>query len=98
MRTQFGDYRAKMAEEEQTLALDEEKMKFTHPQKKFHFVKKSAILTSDKNFKFNFKDVPASASDGDNAMEGQENKTEVKHTTVLPSDNSFRFNFSVDGQ
>ena len=85
---------------------------FSKEKAKYHFVKKSAILSGDKNFKFNF---PKSDSNGETetvpgaapvAVEKEgPAKGEKKVATVVapasvivPSDNSFRFNFAVGGE
>uniref|UniRef100_A0A182PLA9 Uncharacterized protein n=1 Tax=Anopheles epiroticus TaxID=199890 RepID=A0A182PLA9_9DIPT len=112
MRTTFGDYRSKMAEEEQTMALNPDSVRFEGPKEKakYHFVKKSAILAGDKNFKFNFpkvvndtEAVPAVVPVESEAPEDLEpvKTVPVSQATVgkiVPSDNSFRFNFAVGGE
>ncbi|XP_053684095.1 UPF0488 protein CG14286 [Sabethes cyaneus] len=105
MRTTFGDYRSKMAEEEKTMALNPESVGFDEPRKKIrhHFVRKAAVLTGDKDFRFNFsniqlddepnkKDTTVVQSDS-KSNKGQERIVRPLETT----DNSFRFNFSIDG-
>ena len=63
MRTTFGDYRAKMAQEEKANKLDVKKSKVTHvgTSEKSQFVKKSASSGKEENrnsersdFKFSF--------------------------------------------
>ncbi|XP_053669985.1 UPF0488 protein CG14286 [Anopheles nili] len=104
MRTTFGDYRSKMAAEEQTLAVDPNSIRFEEPKEKarFHFVKKSAILNGDKNFRFNFATngndsaPPVTIANGsDNPVEHRIADTSSNLGTIVPSDNSFRFNFAV---
>ncbi|XP_050080923.1 UPF0488 protein CG14286 [Anopheles maculipalpis] len=106
MRTTFGDYRSKMAAEEQTMAVNPDSVRFDKPKEtttKHTFVKKSAVLNGDKNFKFNFSvdvnepeqqlEVKASGVD-----KKQDNVKTVRKTNVgiiVPSDNQFRFNFNV---
>lgn len=102
MRTTFGDYRSKMAEEEKTMALNPESVRFDPPKKKakYHFVKKAAILNEEnRDFRFNFANIQL-----DDEEKGQQLPDEsivrcrkdVKPGTVVPSDNSFRFNFTID--
>ncbi|XP_055711115.1 UPF0488 protein CG14286 [Phlebotomus papatasi] len=103
MRNAFGDYRAQMAREEKQLSLASGKIKFTDPKEqknsaKSYFVKKSALLNSGSDFKFNFNVNEAEKS--------QENVNLVEENTLprkevpssskyIPSDNSFRFNFVI---
>ncbi|XP_050097777.1 UPF0488 protein CG14286 [Anopheles aquasalis] len=99
MRTTFGDYRSKMATEQQTMAVVEDNVRFEERKEKvkYHFVKKSAVLSGDKNFRFNF---PA-ATTGGNVAEEESSKEQSANAApndvvkIAPSDNSFRFNFSV---
>ncbi|ETN65099.1 hypothetical protein AND_003139 [Anopheles darlingi] len=103
MRTSFGDYRSKMAAEQQTLAVVEDNVRFEERKEKvkYHFVKKSAVLSGDKNFRFNF---PATASVADAEEEdtskeqtakSERSRLSANDVVFAPSDNSFRFNFSV---
>uniref|UniRef100_A0A2M4C0M9 Uncharacterized protein n=1 Tax=Anopheles marajoara TaxID=58244 RepID=A0A2M4C0M9_9DIPT len=104
MRTTFGDYRSKMAAEQQTLAVVEDNVRFEERKEKvkYHFVKKSAVLSGDKSFRFNF---PAATTGGDVGEEDVSNEQTAKSEAskpapndvvkIAPSDNSFRFNFSV---
>ena len=69
MRTNFGDYRAKMAADEKSAKLDMNKVKIgevkVNPNDKVTFIKKAAVKTaakittdkSDSGFKFDF-DAP----------------------------------------
>uniref|UniRef100_A0A182Q2C6 Uncharacterized protein n=1 Tax=Anopheles farauti TaxID=69004 RepID=A0A182Q2C6_9DIPT len=112
MRTTFGDYRSKMAAEEQSMAINPDSVRFdtdTKQKPKHHFVKKSAILSGDKNFKFNFAtsndsqsdDVPSEGSEIVESTEPEKKKVTTAATApvngskIVPSDNSFRFNFAV---
>ncbi|XP_063708753.1 UPF0488 protein CG14286-like [Culicoides brevitarsis] len=57
MRTTFGDYRAKMLEDEKTYSINPNSFKFLgsgRSSNKAYFVKKAAIVEGEKNFKFNF--------------------------------------------
>ncbi|XP_035791064.1 UPF0488 protein CG14286-like [Anopheles albimanus] len=104
MRTTFGDYRSKMAAEQETLAVVEDNVRFEERKEKvkYHFVKKSAVLSGDKNFRFNFP----SATTVDDVGEEDTSKEQTANSEagkpapngavkIAPSDNSFRFNFSV---
>ncbi|XP_052902356.1 UPF0488 protein CG14286 [Anopheles moucheti] len=105
MRTTFGDYRSKMASEEQTMSVNPDNVRFEKPKEKatkYHFVKKSAILTGDNNFKFNF---PMNVSNSENVgaanVSSDEKHVEVKviHTNankIVPTGNLFRFNFDIE--
>uniref|UniRef100_A0A182MY55 Uncharacterized protein n=1 Tax=Anopheles dirus TaxID=7168 RepID=A0A182MY55_9DIPT len=112
MRTTFGDYRSKMAAEEQTMAVNPDSVRFEEPKQKpkYHFVKKSAVLSGDTNFKFNFPTGDATEPEASPSEEGSEpvEPTEperkkvatvaaatVNASRIVPSDNSFRFNFAV---
>lgn len=64
MRSLFGDYRAKMADEDRKMYQNNKNISFLaqpHASKKSYFVKKSALLTlgKDDNFKFEFNVPPA---------------------------------------
>uniref|UniRef100_A0A182K320 Uncharacterized protein n=1 Tax=Anopheles christyi TaxID=43041 RepID=A0A182K320_9DIPT len=112
MRTTFGDYRSRMATEEQTMAVNPDTIRFEESKEKakYHFVKKSSILSGDKNFKFNFP-----KSDNETEVIPEVAEVEVKVpvesvekkivavsqatvSKVAPSDNSFRFNFAVSAE
>lgn len=110
MRTTFGDYRSKMAAEEQTMAVNPDSVRFEKPKEtttKHTFVKKSAILSGDKDFKFNFS-VDANEPEHHPKAEpsGVDKKAQQKANTVqktnvgiiVPSDNQFRFNFNVSSE
>ncbi|XP_062556411.1 UPF0488 protein CG14286 [Armigeres subalbatus] len=107
MRSTFGDYRAKMAEEEKTMTLNPESVRFDVPKKKakYHFVKKAAILNEDnKEFRFNFSNIQlddaeeqSEAAQPSTAATERRQESQMKPLKILPlSDNSFRFNFSVE--
>lgn len=104
MRSAFGDYRTKMADEEKTLALNAESVRFDAPKKKakYHFVKKAAILNEDnKDFRFNFaniqlEDAPDVEPEANQPEEPVVRRKELKVRVIPPSDNSFRFNFTVE--
>uniref|UniRef100_A0A182XC39 Uncharacterized protein n=1 Tax=Anopheles quadriannulatus TaxID=34691 RepID=A0A182XC39_ANOQN len=114
MRTTFGDYRSRMAAEEQTMAVSPDSIRFEESKEKakYHFVKKSAILSGDKNFKFNFpksdsngetETVPegaAVAAEKEGPAKGEKKAAAVvtPASVIVPSDNSFRFNFAVGGE
>ncbi|XP_046803246.1 UPF0488 protein CG14286 [Lucilia cuprina] len=103
MKAALGDYRAKMKEEEKKMSLAPKQIKFTNSaevNKKSSFVKKSAILTSGKDFKFNFN--PSNAVEN----QTQESEQQSKETTdamnfkttnlQLTSGSGFKFNFAID--
>jgi hypothetical protein len=101
MRNTFGDYRKKKNEEKlKELDTSKFKIKTTNPSKQSYFVKKTAIVNGEKNFKFNF-DI--------NQLEGLNLTNEAVNTTddmnvkaaeniitLAPSDNGFRFNFEIE--
>ncbi|XP_053659464.1 UPF0488 protein CG14286 [Anopheles marshallii] len=105
MRSTFGDYRSKMASEEQTLTVNPDNVRFEKPKEKtpkYHFVKKSAISIGENNFKFNF---PVNVSNSENAgavnASSAEKHVEVQimHTNankIVPTGNLFRFNFNIE--
>lgn len=107
MKASFGDYRSKMKEEEKKLALASRQIKFTAssdaPQKS-SFVKKAAILTSGKGFKFNFDPDTSSLetpTEGEEAKKSEINKENGTTTTVannldFSSGGGFKFNFQID--
>ncbi|TMW49516.1 hypothetical protein DOY81_005406 [Sarcophaga bullata] len=104
MKAAMGDYRAKMKEEEKKMSLAVKQIKFTPTadvNKKSNFVKKSAILTSGKDFKFNF----ASPEQDNNVVcddskEGQQELTNSNNFSTknlqLTAGNNFKFNFVLD--
>ncbi|XP_055843347.1 UPF0488 protein CG14286 [Episyrphus balteatus] len=105
MKASFGDYRSKMKEEEKKLALATRQIKFTSStdaQNKSSFVKKAAILTSGKDFKFNFN--PDTSSVDTQATEKETKENESVATTTAPVANNinfssgggFKFNFDIE--
>ncbi|KAM7347355.1 UPF0488 protein CG14286 [Cochliomyia hominivorax] len=98
MKAAMGDYRAKMKEEEKKMSLGSKQIKFTpssEANKKSSFVKKSAILKSGKDFKFNFKT--------ENHIQQHEQEEQAKENYIfntkdlnLTSGNDFKFNFTID--
>lgn len=102
MRTTFGNYRSKMAEEEESLAVNPDSVRFQREKAKSHFVKKSSILNGNKDFRFNFPLANGNggeSEDGTKDTETQETEKETvnapKHNCkYVPTDNTFRFNFS----
>lgn len=107
MRTTFGDYRSKMASEEQTLAVNPDSVRFEKPKEnaiKHTFVKKSATLTGDNNFNFNLA-ITSNDSEIVKAAttytDKYQNELQIRHPDVnktVPSGNLFRFNFVVDDE
>ncbi|XP_017084843.2 UPF0488 protein CG14286 [Drosophila eugracilis] len=95
MKLSLGDYRLKMQQEEQKMQLAPKQVKFigaSIPTKKSSFVKKSAVLTSGKDFRFNFS-VPA---DDSNAKEPQPAPKLQAIFQQSSSGSPFKFNFSID--
>jgi len=103
MKMSLGDYREKMQKEEQKLLLAAQQIKFTPTSGtvvKSSFVKKAALLSSGKDFRFNFS-APAEDS---NAKESHSApKTEEPHSAPKVQSNfqessgsPFKFNFSID--
>lgn len=92
MRSSFGDYRTKMAEEEKKLNKAQMRICIAAPapNKKSCFVKRSAVICepSQNNFRFNF----------DMSLDKERTRTNQPTTShnnfvYKSSDNSFRFNF-----
>ncbi|XP_058462283.1 UPF0488 protein CG14286 [Malaya genurostris] len=100
MRTNLGDYRTKMAEEEKTLALNPESVGFDAPKKKakYHFVKKAAILNGSNDFRFNFSNIQITDDIVETKAEvnTQSEVSVCKPCIVGSTANSFRFNFTIE--
>ncbi|XP_059617266.1 UPF0488 protein CG14286 [Phlebotomus argentipes] len=99
MRMTFGDYRSQMAAEEKQLSLAPRSIKFTAPKEqksigKSYFVKKSAFINSENNFKFHFK--VNNDQENEVTTSVHENTVNNAETKFTPTDNSFRFNFHID--
>ncbi|XP_016960339.1 UPF0488 protein CG14286 [Drosophila biarmipes] len=103
MKLSLGDYRAKMQKEEQKMQLAAKEIKFTPTSetvKKSSFVKKSALLTSGSDFRFNFS-APA---EGSNAKEPQPAPNATERAPApkaltnfqMSSGSPFKFNFTID--
>lgn len=95
MKLALGDYRAKMQQEEQKLLLASRQIKFTptaESSKKSSFVKKSALLSSGKDFRFNF---PSPAEDT-SSKEPQPVK-DFDPSSLQPAEagSPFKFNFTI---
>lgn len=90
MRSLFGDYRIKMAEEERKLSKAHERISIAVPNKKSCFIKQSAVVCepSQNNFRFNFK-VPLSKEKA-----STQSKANNGNFIYRSSDNNFRFNFA----
>ncbi|XP_005178255.1 UPF0488 protein CG14286 [Musca domestica] len=105
MKASMGDYRSKMKEEEKKMSLAPKQIKFTSTSandvKKSSFVKKAAILSSGKDFKFDFK-VPEAAETNGNATPQDETNVAKKTDDFsikkinLTSGTGFSFNFAID--
>ncbi|XP_046387954.1 UPF0488 protein CG14286 [Ischnura elegans] len=109
MRTLFGDYRAKMAEEEKKLYKANSNLKFAAPngENKSKFIKKSSALVSKPkqidNSSASMNTDAVHASEGiscDKVVSGEALeekvtlKVERKAFSFKPSGNQFRFNFA----
>ncbi|KAL3276181.1 hypothetical protein HHI36_020899 [Cryptolaemus montrouzieri] len=99
MRLLFGDYRAKMAEEEKKLSKAHGKVtiKPVEPNKKSVFVKK-ALPSNLTDFKFNFDVQSDSVTNNLSKIElndGEERSVEnlKKKFKFVPSQNDFKFKF-----
>ncbi|XP_043652338.1 UPF0488 protein CG14286 [Drosophila teissieri] len=95
MKLALGDYRAKMQQEEQKMLLASRQIKFTpttEASKKSSFVKKSALLTSGKDFRFNFP----SPAEGTNSNEPHSTK-DFNPSSLQPVEpgSPFKFNFII---
>ncbi|XP_049292046.1 UPF0488 protein CG14286 isoform X1 [Anopheles funestus] len=108
MRTTYGDYRSKMASEEQAMAVNPDNIRFEKPKEKhpkYHFVKKSAFLVGCNNFQFNF---PIKGSESENPKASEISSSSKKQggaqliptngNQIVPSDNLFRFNFDIESE
>ncbi|XP_055914320.1 UPF0488 protein CG14286 [Eupeodes corollae] len=107
MKASFGDYRSKMKEEEKKLALASRQIKFTassDASQKSSFVKKAAILTSGKDFKFNFTPETPSTADTQETESNIEKKESSSTTGTTAATNNldfssgsgFKFNFDIE--
>jgi len=102
MRSSFGDYRAKMAEEEKKLRLGRRQIQFSNQTKtKSFFVKRSVLSTigKDKEFKFDFPATTEQLIENMNLNDTNEKSKSPQHNNGISScatmDNSFRFNFDI---
>uniref|UniRef100_A0A1A9WVR4 Uncharacterized protein n=1 Tax=Glossina brevipalpis TaxID=37001 RepID=A0A1A9WVR4_9MUSC len=104
MKAALGDYRTKMKEEEKKMSIASKQIKFTRNTnlnldniKKSSFVKKSAILTSGKDFRFNFDTHTEDDCVKDNYEKSLENNVELEVKSLhLTNGSSFKFNFIID--
>ncbi|EDW29947.1 GL15818 [Drosophila persimilis] len=108
MKLSMGDYRSKMQQEERKMMLASRQIKFTpsaDTNKKSSFVKKSALLTSGKDFRFEFA-LPTAASTNENVPEPAQETASHPQSSDLPSLRSslrqestasqFKFNFTIE--
>uniref|UniRef100_A0A1A9VNI4 Uncharacterized protein n=1 Tax=Glossina austeni TaxID=7395 RepID=A0A1A9VNI4_GLOAU len=104
MKAALGDYRAKMKEEEKRMTIASKQIKFTDDAnlrsdniKKSSFVKKSAILTSGKDFRFDFNartELDDCAKDKEQHLR---NNAELEVNTLhFTNGTQFKFNFIID--
>ncbi|XP_017461967.1 PREDICTED: UPF0488 protein CG14286 [Rhagoletis zephyria] len=108
MKAALGDYRGKMKEEERKMALAAKQIKFTQTieaNKKSSFLKKSAIMQTGKDFRFNFQtpkpdDVSESANtvieDAHHLETKCESSAYISKDLQLTSSGGFKFNFVLD--
>ncbi|XP_075154982.1 UPF0488 protein CG14286 [Haematobia irritans] len=103
MKSSMGDYRAKMKEEEKKMSLAPKQIKFKTSSaddgKKSSFVKKSAILSSGKDFKFNFDTSSSENECNGNTQTPSEKKQDSLNPVKLnltAGGTAFTFNFSID--
>ncbi|EDW82752.1 uncharacterized protein Dwil_GK10158 [Drosophila willistoni] len=110
MKLSMGDYRAKMQQEEKKMGLAAKQIKFTEPSaassdatsKKSSFVKRSALLTTGKDFRFNFANPPENNSSSSSSVVISSESVTPKETAQInfSSDTTggspFKFNFVID--
>ncbi|XP_055390353.1 UPF0488 protein CG14286 [Condylostylus longicornis] len=106
MRSTFGDYRAKMNEEEKKYSLGTKQIKFDPKVKqkdKSFFIKKSIFMkTGDKDFKFNFQvtqgiqDLNISKQSEVGAAEEKDVEKDQNIFHFIPSENTFKFDFKFE--
>ncbi|XP_034670877.1 UPF0488 protein CG14286 [Drosophila subobscura] len=106
MKLSMGDYRSKMQQEERKMMLASKQIKFTpsaDTNKKSSFVKKSALLTSGKDFRFEFA-LPTATDTNETAPEPaqqtashpQSDLSSLRSSLQQESTGSqFKFNFTI---
>ncbi|KAH8386394.1 hypothetical protein KR093_000219 [Drosophila rubida] len=98
MKLALGDYRSKMQQEEKKMLLASKQIKFTPAaelNKKSSFVKKSALLTSGKDFRFNFAE-PSPSNNNNDAVESTTTQVPQSVAFTGSAGTPFKFNFSID--
>ncbi|EDW05744.1 UPF0488 protein CG14286 [Drosophila mojavensis] len=105
MKSALGDYRSKMQQEEKKMLLASKQIKFTTANEnkpKSSFVKKSALLTSGKDFRFNFA-LPNNNDENEAAATQDVPQTAAAATRISSSlqlssgkEEPFRFNFQIE--
>ncbi|XP_037938248.1 UPF0488 protein CG14286 [Teleopsis dalmanni] len=98
MKAALGDYRSTMKAEEKKLSLAPKQVKFTNAtdvNKKSSFVKKSALMTSGKDFRFNFDEQTEVNNTTDQSSENMPDVVANKDLK-LNLGSEFKFNFVVD--
>ncbi|CAH1119778.1 unnamed protein product [Phaedon cochleariae] len=99
MRSSFGDYRMKMADEEKNVSKNAHLIKMkpsAAPSEKSVFVKRRTFSSTLNNFKFNFKTPEGCYSDSKQdkvTVSNELGHAKNKECNLAFSDNSFRFNF-----
>ncbi|KAH8295900.1 hypothetical protein KR044_001615 [Drosophila immigrans] len=101
MKLALGDYRSKMQQEEKKMLLASKQIKFTPAaDTKSSFVKKSALLTSGKDFRFNFAEPATNNNEVDScsttANQVPHSAVEGKVSFTGSSGAPFKFNFSIE--
>ncbi|KAH8388719.1 hypothetical protein KR200_005896 [Drosophila serrata] len=98
MKLSMGDYRAKMQQEEKKMMLASKQVKFTPAvaaAKKSSFVKKSALLTSGKDFRFDFA-VPSTADNNKNSGVSTPQPVQASGFSHSSTGTPFKFNFCIE--
>ncbi|KAH8254885.1 hypothetical protein KR038_007341 [Drosophila bunnanda] len=98
MKLSMGDYRAKMQQEEKKMMLASKQVKFTPAvaaAKKSSFVKKSALLTSGNDFRFDFA-VPATPDNNDNSGVSSSQPVQASSFPQSSAGTPFKFNFCIE--
>ncbi|XP_017851417.1 UPF0488 protein CG14286 [Drosophila busckii] len=101
MKLALGDYRSKMQQEEKKMLLASKEIKFTPTSATptSSFVKKSALLTSGKDFRFNFSEPKiGDNTDSPIALKDQSkvDATSLNSNLLGNNGNTFKFNFVIN--
>ncbi|XP_064536898.1 UPF0488 protein CG14286 [Drosophila montana] len=105
MKLALGDYRLKMQQEEKKMLLASKQIKFTpaaDANKKSSFVKKSALLTSGKDFRFDFalpkdnNNEPDGSPPAGQPVAAQADASALGSSLLTGNGSQFKFNFAID--